>query len=327
VANPYAGGCGLGCATRGHHHFVQSPLEASFVTRSCPSRRRFRGRLGHESSASPTATATPTSSVPPRVQPFAEDLAALEQTFDARLGVYAVDTATGAEVAYRADERFAYASTFKALAAAAVLQKTDLADLDRVITYSPDDLVTYSPVTELHVESGLALGEIAEAAVRVSDNTAGNLLLDELGGPAGFTAALGAIGDTVTQSAREEAGLNEAVPGDPRDTTSAKAFATDLRQYVLGDALDEEKRAVLVDWMSGNATGDTLIRAGVPTDWVVADKSGSGGYGTRNDIAIVWPPNAEPVVVAVFSTRAAPGAERDDALIAEAARVVFEALE
>jgi beta-lactamase class A len=265
--------------------------------------------------------------VPPRVQPFAEDLAALEQTFDARLGVYAVDTATGAEVAYRADERFAYASTFKALAAAAVLQKTDLADLDRVITYSPDDLVTYSPVTELHVESGLALGEVAEAAVRVSDNTAGNLLLDELGGPAGFTAALGAIGDTVTQSAREEAGLNEAVPGDPRDTTSAKAFATDLRQYVLGDALDEEKRAVLVDWMSGNATGDTLIRAGVPTDWVVADKSGSGGYGTRNDIAIVWPPNAEPVVVAVFSTRAAPGAERDDALIAEAARVVFEALE
>jgi beta-lactamase class A len=170
------------------------------------------------------------------------------------------------------------------------------------------------------------LGEIAEAAVRFSDNTAGNLLLDELEGPAGFTAALGAIGDQVTQSVRWEAGLNEAVPGDSRDTTSARAFASNLRDYALGDVMDQEKRAILIDWMSGNATGDTLIRAGVPADWTVADKSGSGGYGTRNNIAIVWPPDAEPIVLTIFSTRESLDADRDDALIAQAASFVVDAL-
>jgi beta-lactamase class A len=274
---------------------------------------------GATSSPYPTATATPAAA--PTAAPYVADFAMLEHTFDARLGVYAIDTGTGAEVSY-----FAYASTFKALAAAAVLDKTDLADLDRVVTYSQEDLITYSPVAELYVGTGMPLGEIAEAAVRFSDNTAGNLLLDELEGPAGFTAALGAIGDQVTQSVRWEAGLNEAVPGDSRDTTSARAFASNLRDYALGDVMDQEKRAILIDWMSGNATGDTLIRAGVPADWTVADKSGSGGYGTRNNIAIVWPPDAEPIVLTIFSTRESLDADRDDALIAQAASFVVDAL-
>jgi beta-lactamase class A len=286
-----------------------------------------RGTAASSATATPSVSPTPTASHAPAVPSPTAEFAALEQTFDARLGVYAIDTATGHEIVYGADERFAYASTFKALAAAAVLDSIPLADLDRVITYSQEDLITYSPVTELHVESGLSLGDIAEAAVRLSDNTAGNLLLEELEGPAGFTAALRALGDDVTQSVRWEAGLNEAVPGDLRDTTSARAFATDLREYALGEAVDDEKKAVLIEWMSGNATGDTLIRAGVPSDWVVADKSGSGGYGTRNDMAVVWPPDAEPIVLAIFSTRESPDSERDDALIAEAARVVVDALD
>ena len=274
-------------------------------------------------------TAQPTSSTPAptlTVAPYDAAFAALETTFDARLGVYAIDTGTSREIAYRADERFAYASTFKALAAAAVLQKNDLADLDRVVTYSSADLITYSPVTELHVAEGMTLRDIVEAAVRFSDNTAGNLMLDELDGPAGFTAALAATGDDVTQSVRWEAGLNDGVPGDPRDTTSPRAFATDLREFGLGDALTEEKRTVLIDWMTGNATGAKLIRAGVPADWQVADKSGSGGYGVRNNIAIVWPPDAAPIVIAIMSTRDSPDATRDDALIAQAATVVVDSL-
>ncbi|WP_184240179.1 class A beta-lactamase [Conyzicola lurida] len=276
-----------------------------------------------------TPSSKPAEPTPiPTITAAASDAAfgGLEATFDARLGVYAIDTGTGAEVVYRADERFAYASTFKALAAAAVLQKNDLADLDRVVTYSSSDLITYSPVTELHVAEGMTLGEITEAAVRFSDNTAGNLMLDELGGPEGLTAALADIGDDVTQAVRWEAGLNDGVPGDPRDTTSPRAFATDLREFALGDALDADKQALLIDWMTGNATGSTLIRAGVPADWVVADKSGSGGYGVRNNIAIVWPPDAAPIVIAVLSTRDSPDAARDDALVAQAAAVVVDAL-
>jgi len=274
-------------------------------------------------------TPSPTASTPsptPTAAPYDAAFAALEAEFGSRIGVYAIDTGSGDEIAYRADERFAYASTFKALAAAAVLQKNDIADLDRVVTFSSDELITHSPVTELHVESGMTLGELAEAAVRVSDNTAGNLLLEELDGPAGFTTALRAVGDDVTQAVRWEAGLNDGVPGDPRDTTSPRAFATDLREFALGDTLTSEKRAMLVDWMSGNATGDTLIRAGVPADWTVADKSGSGGYGVRNNIAVVWPPGREPIVLAVLTTRDSPDATRDDAVVARAASIVAESL-
>jgi len=271
----------------------------------------------------------PTAAAPspmPTASASDADFAGLEAAFDARLGVYAVDTGTGEEIAYRSDERFAYASTFKALAAAAVLQQTDGDGLDRIVRYSRDDLITHSPVTELHVESGMTLGAIAEAAVRFSDNTAGNVLLSELGGPEGFTSALTALGDNVTRSVRWEAGLNDGVPGDPRDTTSPRAFATDLREFALGDALSADERSTLVGWMSGNATGDTLVRAGVPEGWVVADKSGSGGYGVRNNIAVVWPPDSAPIVVAIMSSRGAPDATRDDALIAQAATVVVDAL-
>ena len=276
----------------------------------------------------PSATPTPVAVSPTPAAASADDaeFTALEALFDARLGVYAVDTGTGEEVAFRPDERFAYASTFKALAAAAVLRQSDPADLERVVDYSRDDLITHSPVTELHVDDGMTLGAIAEAAVRFSDNTAGNLLLSELGGPGGFTAALAALGDDATQSVRWEAGLNDGVPGDPRDTTTPRAFATDLREYALGDALSADERSTLVGWMSGNATGDTLVRAGVPEGWVVADKSGSGGYGVRNDIAIVWPPDAAPIVIAVLSTRGSPDATRDDALVARAAAVAVGAL-
>ena len=276
--------------------------------------------------APPAAEPTQAPSPAPTVAPYAGEFEALETDFDARLGVYAIDTATGAEVSFRADERFAYASTFKALAAAAVLQKNTAAGMQRVVTFTSDDLITYSPVTELRIDGGMTLLEIADAAVRFSDNTAGNLLLDELGGPGGFDAALAAIGDDTTRAERWEAGLNDAVPGDPRDTTSPRAFATDLREFALGDAMSADKQAVLIEMLKANTTGANLIRAGVPADWVVGDKTGSGGYGVRNDIAIVWPPGREPIVMAIMSTRDSPGAERYDALIARAATAVVTAL-
>lgn len=256
----------------------------------------------------------------------AEEFAALEEEFDARLGVYAVDTGTGQEIAHRADERFAYASTHKAFTAALVLQQNTPEEMEEVITYTADDLVEHSPVTEQHVETGMTLTQIAEAAVRQSDNTAANLLFDELGGPEEFDAAMEELGDDVIEAVREETELNEAVPGDTRDTSTPQAMAQSLEEFTLGDALAEDDRTVLNDMLTGNATGDTLVRAGVPEEWEVGDKSGAGGYGTRNDIAVVHPPEGDPVVIAVMSSRDEEDAEYDDALVAEAAEVVVEAL-
>lgn len=275
-----------------------------------------------------TATALPTVPATPATSPVPAppELAALERRFGARLGVYAVDTGTGRTLAHRADERFAYASTCKALAAGALLAATSDADLDRVVRYRRADLVAHSPVTERHVATGMTLRDAAEAAVRYSDNTAGNLLFDALGGPAGFERALRDAGDRVTRPVRGEPDLNAATPGDERDTSTPRALVGSLRAYTLGGALPPADRELLLSWMRASTTGSGLVRAGVPAGWQVADKSGTGGYGTRNDIAVVWPPGGAPIVLAVMSNRDSRDAEPDDALVAQAARATVTAL-
>jgi beta-lactamase class A len=250
----------------------------------------------------------------------------LEDEFDARLGVYAIDTGTGRSVGYRADERFAYCSTFKVLVAAQVLDDTTDAELDQVVRYSADDLVTYSPITEKHVADGMTLRAIADAALRHSDNTAANLLLRHLGGPQKIKQQLRELGDEITEPVRSETALNEATPGDRRDTSTPRALAQDLRAYAVGDALEPDDRDVLTGWMRDNTTGGELIRAGVPDRWIVGDKTGSGGYGTRNDIAVLWPPNRAPIVLTVLSSRDQKDADYDNALIARAAETVVAAL-
>ncbi|MCM2587984.1 class A beta-lactamase [Rossellomorea marisflavi] len=255
-----------------------------------------------------------------------ETFATIESDYDARVGVYAIDTGSDQTIAYRSEERFAFASTYKALAAALVLKQNTMEELEEVIAYTEDDLVSYSPITEKHVDTGMTLAELSEAAVRTSDNTAGNLLFEELGGPEQFQQSLREIGDDVTQSDRYETALNEFIPGNTRDTSTPVALATSLQGFAVGDLLTDDKRARLLDWMKGNATGDTLIRAGAPDGWTVADKSGAGRYGTRNDIAVVWPPDREPIILAIMTRHDTEDADYDDALIAEVAEVTLKAL-
>lgn len=252
--------------------------------------------------------------------------AQLENDFDARLGVYAMDTGSNQTIEYRPEERFAFTSTYKALAAAIVLKQNTMEELKEVIPYTEDDLVSYSPVTDKHVGTGMTLRDIGEAAVRYSDNTAGNLLFKELGGPKAFEQALRQIGDDITQADRYEPELNAFTPGDPRDTSTPKALATSLEAFVVGDILSDDKRELFTDWLRGNATGDTLIRAGSPENWEVGDKSGAGSYGTRNDIAVVFPENREPIVIAIMSRHDTENAEYDDALIAKVSEVALNAL-
>lgn len=269
-------------------------------------------------SASPTASASAAATD--------ADFARLEEDFDARLGVYALDTGSGEAVEYRADDRFAYCSTFKVPLFGAVLEQTTPEEMEKVVTYTEDDLVNWNPITEQHLDTGMSLHDLGDAALRHSDNTAANLLLEELGGPEALDAALEEIGDDVTSVDRIEPALNEAAPGDERDTSTPRAMATTLEAFTLGGVLSEDDSEILTEMMRGNTTGDDLIRAGVPDDWEVGDRTGAGGYGTRNAIAVVWPPEDDPIVLAVFSSRDQEDAEYDDALIAEAAGVVVETL-
>jgi beta-lactamase class A len=252
----------------------------------------------------------------------------LERKYDARLGVYVPATGTTAAIAYRSDERFAFCSTFKAPLVAAVLHQYPLTHLDKMVTYSSDDIRSTSPVTQQHAQSGMTIGQLCDAAIRYSDGTAANLLLADIGGTAAFTGYLRSLGDNVSRLDQEEPELNRDAPNDEWDTTTPHAIALVFQQLVVGDALPPDKRTMLTDWMARSTTGAKRIRAGFPADWKVVDKTGSGDYGRANDVAVVWSPAGAAHVVAILSDRAGGGydAEPSDAPVAEAATCIAQLL-
>lgn len=254
-----------------------------------------------------------------------ERLVELERKYGGRLGIAVLDTGSGRRLAHRADERFPMCSTFKFLAVACVLSRVDRKEesLDRRIVFAESDLVTYSPVTEKHAgPGGMTVGDICEAAMTLSDNTAGNLLLASFGGPAGLTAFARSIGDGMSRLDRIETALNEATPGDPRDTTTPVSMLHNLNKLVLEPTLSESSRAHLTGWLVGNKTGDKRLRAGFPSGWRIGDKTGSGENGTANDIAVIWPANRAPVLVTAYLTGSRASAEDRNTVIAEAGRIV-----
>ena len=256
--------------------------------------------------------------------------AAIEAGLPGRLGVSVIDSDSGKRWSHRGDERFPLCSTFKVLAAAAILARVDARTdtLERRVIIRAGDVVAHSPVTESQVGGmGMTLGELCRAAITTSDNTAGNMMLKAIGGPAGLTGYARSIGDDETRLDRWETALNEAAPGDPRDTTTPDAMARALQAVLIGSRLSMRSRKQLAEWMIANRTGGTKLRAGLPKRWRIGDKTGGGDQGTSNDIAIIWPPARQPLVVAVYLTQTTAPAEDRDAAIAEVARLVAAAVQ
>jgi beta-lactamase class A len=240
-----------------------------------------------------------------------------------------VDTGSGKRFDYRSEERFPMCSTFKLLAAAAVLKQVDgrHEKLDRFVSYDAKDILEYAPVTKVHLkDGGMTLGALCAAAIEQSDNTAGNLLLDTIGGPIGVTKFVHSIGDEMTRLDRKEPELNSAIPGDERDTTTPAAMCADMQRLLLDDVLTESSRHQLEDWMQHNETGTLMIRAGVPKTWTVADKTGRCGNGATNDVAIIRPPGRAPIVVAIYSIGSTSSADDHASTLAEVARATLEFL-
>jgi beta-lactamase class A len=254
----------------------------------------------------------------------ARRVADLEGRYGGRLGVAILDTARHKPIAYRGDERFPLCSTFKFLAGAFVLARVDAGEesLGRRVVYARDYLVPHSPTTEKHAgDGGLTMGEICEAAMTLSDNTAANLMLDSFGGPAALTAYLRSLGDNVTRLDRREPELNDVKPGDPRDTTSPIAMADLMRKIVLGTALSASSREQLTEWLVANRTGDKRLRAGVPKGWRVGDKTGSGPYNATNDIGMIWPPGRAPTIAAGYYVKGHGSQDERDAVLSEVGRL------
>jgi len=254
-------------------------------------------------------------------------IAAIETRIGGRIGVAVLDTGNNRRIDHRASERFPMCSTFKFLAAAAVLKRVDekKETLDRFVSYGANDILEYAPVAKEHLkDGGMKLGALCAAAIEQSDNTAGNLLLDAIGGPAGLTSFARSLGDNATRLDRKEPELNSAIPGDERDTTTPAAMCSDMQRLLLGSALSESSRHQLEEWLQHNETGALMIRAGVPKDWLIGDKTGRGSNGATNDIAIMRPPKRAPVLLAIYSVGSTAAANDRQAAIAEVAKIVAE---
>ncbi|MEU9343048.1 class A beta-lactamase [Streptomyces sp. NPDC048278] len=255
-------------------------------------------------------------------------LRALEREHGARLGVFARDTGSGARFGYRSGELFPMCSVHKPLAVAAVLRDLGEDVLGRVVHYDESDVERAggAPVTGQpeNLAAGMTVAELCGASISYSDNTAANLLLEQLGGPVAVTRLCRSLGDGVTRLDRWEPELNSGEPGRVTDTTTPLAIATTYVKLTVGHALAGADRRRLTGWLLANTTGGERIRAGLPGDWTVGDKTGTGGYGTANDVAVAWPPGRAPLVLAVLSTHADAAAQADSPLVREAATIAAD---
>lgn len=248
----------------------------------------------------------------------------IEAKVGGRLGVYILDTGSGREFGWRADERFMVLSSFKALAGAWVLARAERGQgaLDQRIAFPKSTLVDWSPVTEKHAGGpGMTLAELCAATITTSDNTAANLILDATGGPAALTAFLREQGDAVTRLDRREPELNRA--DGLKDTSTPRAMAHSLQRLALGQGLGPDSRRQLQAWLVANTTGDKRIRAGLPAGWKVGDKTGTN-RSDANDIAIVWPPGRAPLVVAAYLAGSPASAADKDAALAAVGRLAAD---
>ncbi|AEK61210.1 class A beta-lactamase [Collimonas fungivorans] len=293
-------------------------------------RRQFAGNLGAALGAlvlgsyTQKSWASAAAAAKPAADPVAGQLRQIEAKSGGRLGVAILDTVTGQSHSYRGDERFPMCSTFKLLAAGLTLHRVDQGreQLARRIRFEKADLVPYSPATEKHAGGdGMSVAELCEATLTLSDNTAANLLLHSFGGPPQLTAYLRSLGDKVTRLDRIEPDLNQATPGDPRDTTSPSAMLSTMQQLLLGNALSADSRKQLTTWLLANKTGDKRLRALLPAGWRVGDKTGSGAYGSTNDIGMLFPPGRAPLLVAAYLTGTKASEATRNATLAEVGRL------
>ncbi|CPR12506.1 beta-lactamase class A [Mycobacterium bohemicum DSM 44277] len=249
----------------------------------------------------------------------------LERQYGAYVGVYALNIDTGRSLAHRDGDPFAMCSAFKAYAAARVLQMAQRGELDlqQAVFVDPATLLPNSPVTAPAAGHPLPLAQLCAAALQRSDNAAANLLLRAIGGPPAITEFARSIGDDRTRLDRWETDLNTAIPGDPRDTSTPRAFGGGIQSLLTGTVLDEPRRRQLEDWMRANVT--STMRAGLPAGWTTADKTGTGDYGSTNDVGIAYGPDGQRVLLSLMTRSQAPDQNADPLrpLIAEVTRTVL----
>lgn len=220
--------------------------------------------------------------IPPDQSPLgrlAAELRIIEAAGGGTLGVEIYNTATGMSVGINQDRRFGHASSFKFSLAALLLQRhaAGLIDADKRVTWTEADMLSHAPFTRERLATGATLRELARATQTTSDNPAANILLKQLGGPAGLTAFWRSLGDEISRVDRFEPEMNIVPATEFRDTTTPAAMARTVAKIVYGDALPDKERVELKGWMVETETGLKRVRAGLPEGWFAGDKTGTSG--------------------------------------------------
>ncbi len=255
----------------------------------------------------------------------------LEKKYSGHLGIAAINTANNRVYAFNGNQRFPFCSTFKFMLVAAILNasQSDKGLLSKRIDYSNQTITSagYTPETSKHIKTGMTVRALCKAAITLSDSGAANLLVQQLGGPQAVVNFSRSIGDKAFYLVRIEPNLNTAVPGDKRDTTTPLAMATSMREILLSNVLSDQNRKLLQQWLIDSKTGGARIRAGAPKSWLVGDKTGTGAYGSTNDIAILWPPHKRPMIFVIYFTTDNASSKANENIIALASSMLIKQFE
>lgn len=243
---------------------------------------------------------------PSRRGRLAAKLNIIEAASGGTLGVAFLNTATGAIMGHNLGTRFGHCSSFKLSLAALTLwrDQQSIDDADRLVRWSEDELVAYSPFTAPRTEQGATLSALAEATQKTSDNSAANVLLREFGGPEALTRFWRLIGDTGSRLDRIEPALNHVPKGELRDTTTPAAMVRTVAALCFGEVLKDANRQTLRQWMVDTKTGARRVRAGLPEGWTAGDKTGTsfwpGMASLYVDIGFATPPARAPLTFATY---------------------------
>lgn len=254
----------------------------------------------------------------------------LESKTEGRLGIFAVNTENGHVIEYRANEIFPTGCTSKVIGVAAVLNKSmsNPSLLSTKVKYSKDELDEWSPVTAQHVSDGMTIQELCSASISLSDNTAMNLLLRYIGGVQGMNDFARSIGDSSFRQDNDwPAEAFSGGPNNVKDSSTPKAMVESLRKLTLGEVLNQAQRDLLTTWLRETSTGSKRIRASIPKNWLVGNKTGSGArYGSTNDLAIIWPSHHAPLLIGAYYTTDNQKASKREDIIAAATKLIVEEL-
>jgi len=254
-----------------------------------------------------------------------EKIKQVEQKLGARVGVSVFDIGANESWNYNGDDKFPLMSTFKALACAKLLADVEkgIQSFDTSMVIKESSLIAWSPVAEKRIGEKMNLKQACSAAMLMSDNTATNIVLTGIKGPKALTQFMRSMGDNVTRLDRIEPDLNEALDGDERDTTTPNAMVKSLHKLLFGDVLSHDSKQQLKQWMIDNKVTGSLLRSVLPKNWSIADRSGSGGFGSRGITAVVWSEQHAPIIISIYLTQTSASFAQRNKAIADIGKEIF----